>query len=74
MSDSLWPHGLQPTRLLHPWNPPGKSTGVGCHFLLQKVGHPYDQRQGIQSQEAYVDKIYYLFTNLPPKPKLCLNS
>ena len=33
--DSLWPHGLSPTRLLHPWNSPGKSTGVGCHFLLQ---------------------------------------
>ena len=25
MSDSLWPHGLQPTRLLHPWDFPGKS-------------------------------------------------
>ena len=35
MSDSLRPHGLQPTRLLHPWVFPGKSTGVGCHFLLQ---------------------------------------
>ena len=23
------------TRLLHPWDSPGKSTGVGCHFLLQ---------------------------------------
>jgi len=29
------PHGLQPTRLLHPWEFPGKSTGVGCHCLLQ---------------------------------------
>ena len=29
------PHGLQPTRLLHPWDFPGKSTGVGCHCLLQ---------------------------------------
>ena len=28
------PHGLQPTRLLHPWDFPGKSTGVGCHRLL----------------------------------------
>ena len=27
-------HGLQPTRLLHPWDFPGKSTGVGCHCLL----------------------------------------
>ena len=33
MSDSLPPHGLQPTRLLCPWDFPGKSTGVGCYFL-----------------------------------------
>ena len=31
MSDSSRPHGLQPTRLLGPWDFPGKSTGVGCH-------------------------------------------
>ena len=31
MSDSWRPHGLQPTRLLHSWDFPGKSTGVGCH-------------------------------------------
>ena len=37
MSDSLWPSGLQPTRLLCPWNSPGKNTGVDCHFLLQRV-------------------------------------
>ena len=28
-------HGLQPARLLRPWDFPGKNTGVGCHFLLQ---------------------------------------
>ena len=28
------PHGLQPSRLLCPWDFPGKSTGVGCHRLL----------------------------------------
>ena len=33
----LWPHGLLPTRLLCPWDFPGKSTGVGCHFLLQRI-------------------------------------
>ena len=32
--DSSRPHGLQPNRLLHPWDLPGKSTGVGCHCLL----------------------------------------
>ena len=25
----------QPTRLRHPWDSPGKNTGMGCHFLLQ---------------------------------------
>ena len=35
MSDSVRPHRQQPTRLLHPWDSPGKNTGVGCHFLLQ---------------------------------------
>ena len=34
MSDSEQPHGLQPSRLLHPWDFPGKSTGVGCHCRL----------------------------------------
>ena len=31
VSDSLRPHGLRPTRLLHPWDFPGKTAGVGCH-------------------------------------------
>ena len=35
MSDSVRSHRQQPTRLLHPWDSPGKNTGVGCHFLLQ---------------------------------------
>ena len=37
LSDSLWPHGLYPARLLCPWNFPGKNTGVGSHSLLQAI-------------------------------------
>ena len=37
VSDSLRHQGLQPTRFLHPWDFPGKRTGVGCHFLLQEI-------------------------------------
>ena len=37
MSDSLRPHGLQPTMLLCPWDFPGNSTVVDCHFLLQGI-------------------------------------
>ena len=32
VSDSSRPHGLQPTRLLRPWDFPGKRTGVGRHY------------------------------------------
>ena len=35
VSDSVRPHRRQPIRLPHPWGSPGKSTGVGCHSLLQ---------------------------------------
>ena len=35
VSNSLWPHGLQPTRLLCPWDYPGKNTGVGSHLILR---------------------------------------
>ena len=35
MSDPQRPHGLQHSRLIHPWDFPGKSTGVGCHCLLR---------------------------------------
>ena len=37
MPDSLQALGLQPTRLLHPRDFPGKNTGEGCHFLLQGI-------------------------------------
>ena len=35
VSDSVQPHRQQPTRLPHPWDSPGKNTGVGCYFLPQ---------------------------------------
>ena len=37
VSDSLRPHGLYSTRFLHPWDFPGKNTGVDYHFLLQEI-------------------------------------
>ena len=48
MSDSSWSHGLQPTRLLHPWEFPGKSTGVGCHCLLWEL-YPAAAAESLQS-------------------------
>ena len=42
VSDSLWPHGLYPTRLLCSWYFPGRNTGVGCNILLQWIFRPRD--------------------------------
>ena len=54
VSDPSRPHGLQPTRLLSPWDFPGKSTGVGCHCLLHIV---------------YWVLFYFLYFNSPNKHK-----
>ena len=43
MSDSLWLHGLQPARLLWPWNYPDKNTKVGCHFYSRGSSWPKNQ-------------------------------
>ena len=48
MSDSVRPQRRQPTRLPHPWDSPGKNTGVGCHFLLQCM-KVKSKRQAAQS-------------------------
>ena len=46
VSYSQRPYGLQPTRLLHPWDFPGESTGVGCHCLLRTMQDPWVQFLG----------------------------
>ena len=57
MSNSLWPRGLQPTRLLYPWSFPGKNTGVGCHSLLQ-VGLP---NPGIKPRSPALQAVLFFF-------------
>ena len=39
----VWLSRVWPTRLLCPWNFPGKNTGVGCHFLLWGSSRPVDR-------------------------------
>ena len=70
MSDSLWPRGLQPTRLLNPQNSPGKTTGVGCCFLL----HGIFINPGIELAELTQDQGNRLFegtneTLCAPEPR-----
>ena len=49
MSDSVRPHRWQPTRLPHPWDSPGKNTGVGCHFLLQCMKVKSERSRSVMS-------------------------
>ena len=50
---TLWPHKLQPVRLLWPWNFPGRNTGVGCHFLLQRIFRTQGSNQHFLCQVPY---------------------
>ena len=57
VSDSVRPQRRQPTRLRHPWDSPGKNTGVGCHFLLQcmKVKSESEAAQSCQTGSDHMD-------------------
>ena len=55
VSNSFCPHGLQPTRLLCPWNSPGKNTEMGCHSLLQGIF----LTQGLNPGLLYCRQILY---------------
>ena len=55
-SDSVRPHRLQPIRLHHPWDFPGKNTRVGCHFLLQCM-KVKSENEGAQSCPTLRDPI-----------------
>ena len=53
---TLRPHRWQPTRLLCPWDSPGKNNGVGCHFLLQCI-KVKSQSEVAQSYSTLCDPI-----------------
>ena len=52
--NSWWPQGLQPARILRPWDFPGKSTGVGCHCLLWAKTH-FFQISNVSERRANYD-------------------
>ena len=73
-SNSLWPHGLQPARLLCPWDSPGKNTAVGCHFLLQGILPTQESNQGLLHCRqilywlSYEGSPPYCWEDLKPRP------
>ena len=55
--NSLQTHGLQPTRLLCPWNFSGKNTGVGSHSLLQRIFPTQGQDLGLQHRRQILYRL-----------------
>ena len=66
----LWPHWLEPTRLLCPWDFQGKNTGVDCHFFFQEIFLSQGSNQCLLNWQAYSlplkhqgsPKHYYMFS------------
>ena len=56
LSDSVQQHGPWPTRLLCPWDCPGKNIGVGCHALLQEI---------FLTQELKLHLLHWMVDSLP---------
>ena len=63
MSDSVWPHRWQPTRLPCPWDSSGKNTGVSCHFLFQCVK--------VKSLSRVLATTIYIQSPIPGFPMMC---
>ena len=60
----LEPHGLQPIRLLCPWDSPCKNTGVGCHFLLQGVFPTQGLNPGLLHCRQILYQLSYIYYDL----------
>ena len=82
VSNSVWPHRRQPTRLPRPWDSPGKNTGAGCHFLLQcmkvkSLSHvrlfatPWTAAYPAPPSMGFSRQEYW---NELPLPSLCMNK
>ena len=70
VSDSLWPRGLQTTRLLCQRNAPGRNTGVSCHFLLQGISWT----QGLNPCLLHCRRVLYHWVPREPPQSLPITS
>ena len=59
ISDSLQPHGLQPARLLCPWDSPGQDTGVGSHSLFQGIFPTQGSKPGLLHFRQIIYQLSY---------------
>ena len=70
VSDSLWPRGLWPTRLLCPWDSPGKNAGMSCYALLQGI-YP-TQRSNLHLPVSLALQADSLPTEPSGKSRMCI--
>ena len=68
LPNSVRSQRLQPTRLPHPGDSPGKNTAVGCHFLLQcrKVKRESEVAQSYLTLSDPMDRLLIKFSHLIP--------
>ena len=67
---TLQPYEQLPTRLLCPWDSPGKNTGVGCYALLQMIFPTWGLNLHLPASPAW--QVDSLPTESPGKPQICI--
>ena len=76
MSNSLWPYGLSPARLLCPWDSSGKNTRVDCHFLIQGIFSTQGSNPGLPHCRQILYLLHHegspnqLYSNIQNKNKI----
>ena len=76
MSNSLWPYGLSPARLLCPWDSSGKNTRVDCHFLIQGIFSTQGSNPGLLHCRQILYLLHHegspnqLYSNIQNKNKI----
>ena len=68
VSNSLQAYGSYPTRLLCPWDSPGKNTGAGCHFLLQGIFPTQKLNSGLLDCRQILYHLIYQRSPQIPEP------
>ena len=67
-------YGLQPTRLLCPWDSPGENAGVGCHALLQGSSQPRDGTCASYHWHWQAGSLPGVPPGTPQVPHICINT
>ena len=62
VSRSVVSNSLRACQAPLPWDSPGKSTGVGCHFRLQRIFPTQGSNMGLKECKVFLKTLIYLFS------------